>query len=268
MKKLFIYISINVIPLLSAGTRSTLLPLKDHVLMQDANLQTLYDLAQNLSYALDKTYGTSKEQVLIGLGQSPAYILKMMEFIDLAKGRNDREYKNLAFSGRWHQIDDIGYLRPDPTLIPIVSKNEHFYLEYLKRINLSPADIASSSKNIIILEIIQKGESLFSFITLLRNYSKQPFYFLLKSEKKIVVTEGIKSESYSRYAIPYPTWISLIVPLMNDDQLDTRLVAHYAPWQWPTVDPLTFKPTLRAELILWRMKDFVANKSKSAEPAV
>src|SRR3990167_3976358 len=72
--------------------------IQDHVLMKPDNQRLLYDIAQDFSLRLDQEF-SQKQQIIWGLGQAPAYLVEMLQKIDVQKQRQNREYHHVAFSG-------------------------------------------------------------------------------------------------------------------------------------------------------------------------
>jgi len=156
-------------------------PNHQHPLMIKENISILYNLAQLVSSTIDAQYN-NKNQVLIALGQSPVYLLEMIKLLDNAQNRNNRKYKNVAFSGSFYKIEpngSNGFYHIDPNTIN--GFDDKTYHSYLNSIGLSERDLQQSDEEFIILEICHHCNGLKSFLHFFQGYEKKPNVLYLQS---------------------------------------------------------------------------------------
>lgn len=230
---------------------------EDHILLNDEYIGVLKDLAQKVSLMIDERY-PHQEHVIIGLGQSPAYLLEMIKLLDTQKGRTDREYLHVAFSGR--------FLPPfvDEYADPIYRKKlKTRYKNYLTELMLDKKHVDRSKKKHIILEFCYQGTGLQSFLNFFKKYTNKPDVIYLRTMQAEslypILLQGVAS---SKVILDDPKTIRLACFLSNSDEYDDRLVPHFSPRKWPNVDPLVFTMSDQSRMLLKRMKCFVDNTSK------
>lgn len=253
MKKVFLLLSLTLITVIAAyGAAAPTVSLSDHPLMNKKNIAMLNLIAQRVSDIIDSKF-PEKEQVIIGLGQSPAYLLKMIELIDRKHERIDRSYIHVAFSGFCSCLKDgIFNAREALTL----SNNEPYYISYLQKLKLSPHNL-EDGRSYIVLEICNTGKGLNSFLNFFHGYKERPGIVYLKKNKHFKLKQhGFKQKGM---LIGDEVEIKLITFLANADKFDDRLVPHFPMHTWKSVNPFDFIPKKNAQLIIKNLEDYVAN---------
>ena len=218
-------------------TQNDCIVLEEHpnyFLNKPENLGLLFDNAAHL-ISLFPT------QTIVGLGQSPAWILEAAKIQD----SNPERLKLVAFSGGWYgsdlRLDTAGKPKPDVVML---------YREYLTTIGLSPQQIInnhSAANRLVIVEHTHSGKGLKSFLEILTDWAREDRYLnSLKSSLHVhlIVGEDMQSSHLPRVN-PEDLFIrsiqmtqgSFVVDMSNSpDDLD-RVVPHYAQHEWGRVDP-------------------------------
>ncbi|MBY0110320.1 MAG: hypothetical protein K2X90_04375 [Candidatus Babeliaceae bacterium] len=226
----------------------------DHPLMSHYNMCILYNLALRLSDTIDRNF-RGKKQVLVGLGQSPAYLLEMIKMIDNKKSREDRRYISAAFSGRKFLFDnEDGRIKKDPFLAERFNKVEPYYSRYLDSIGLSKEELSKHDTEFIVLEVCRHCTGLASFFDFFYTYSKKPSaYYLQSSDFKEV---RFLDSNLKKIKIDTDEE-RLMVGLANSDSYKDRIVAQFSYYKWETINPLAFQKEENAQLIIEEIKKFV-----------
>ncbi len=228
--------------------------IKNYPLMKTENLGLLYSLADQVSDMADGKF-SAKKQVLVGMGQSPAYLLEMIRLIDQEKGRKDRSYLNVAFSGRYYEpggcdlIDSYSHKQ-------FVEFGSH-YKQYLNKVGLSENDLNRDDTKFIILEVCHHCASLKSFLSFFKDYKKQPGVVYLQSSDFFARANlPVKNQRLALDAQEH----KLTAALANADRFKDRLVPQFQVYRWKTVDPFKFEPEENAPIILKRLRHFVKDQ--------
>jgi hypothetical protein len=227
--------------------------LERHPLIKTKNLDLLYDLAQRVSAIADESF-PAKNQVIIGLGQSPAYLLEMMQCRDQKNNRQNREHKHLAFSGRFTYYGkgdeefDRNFLRVRP-----------HYEEYLKRIELAPDNLNKENTNFVILDLVFSGTGLESFLTFFKDYPKKPAVIYLQSDEFKSLNLAMANH---KLGLNFEG-DKLMNALGGDHHPQDRLVARFShKEEWGVINPLDFRPEQSAQVILNYVQQYVKYKSQ------
>ena len=225
--------------------------IENHPLMKSENISLLYGLATQVSSIADKNF-SAKKQILVGLGQSPAYLLEMIKLIDQKKNKNDRSYLNVAFSGSYYSFSDDDKSVIDPFLCKKFIELGSHYKQYLNKVGLSDNDMNKDDTEFIILEVCQHGNGLKSFLSFFHDYKKQPNVIYLQSNFFEPVHLPVKNQ-----------WLAmneqegmLTVALANADKFKDRITPQFQFHKWQTVDPREFQPEENTPKILKRLQWF------------
>lgn len=198
---------------------------------------------------------------VLGLGQSPGWILEQCKLIDSDPGRFDL----VAFSGGWYTGSTS--LRLD-TMCKPNKEDIDCYRKYLSEKKLEPLSIIGEhtpESPLVIVEHTHSGKGLKSFLEILTNWAKDLGVFDdLKTRLHVHLIVGEDSlSSHLPYVEPDTLFIrsiqttstQFVVDMSNaPDDLD-RLVPHYAHHEWTKVDPfqgdfnITNIGTIRQHLI-------------------
>ncbi len=222
--------------------------LENHPLVKTKNLDLLYGLAQRVSVAADESF-PAKNQVILGLGQSPAYLLEMMKCIDQENNRNDRVHKHVAFSHEWRStfLIERGF-----------RQRKSAYEEYLNNSELAPDDLNKEDTNFVILDFAVTGRGLKSFLAFFENYKKKPSVVYWQNADSEAPMLSVASHKLGLN----PAEDELMPHLGSLDKLDDRLVAYFPHYEWSTVNPLDFRPGENAQVILNYVQQYAKYKSQ------
>lgn len=206
----------------------------DYFLNKPENLGLLFDNAVHLT-SLFPT------QTIVGLGQSPAWILEAAKIRD----SNPERLKLVAFSGGWYDSN----LKLD-TFIKPKSDVVALYRDYLATIGLSPQKIIrnhSAADRLVIVEHTHSGKGLKSFLEILTDWATEER--CLDSLKPALHVHLIVGEDMQSSHLPkvkpedlcirsiQMTKGSFVVDMSNaPDELD-RVVPHYSQHEWGRVNP-------------------------------
>ena len=226
--------------------------IENHPLYKPENLLLLYNLANRASKTADESF-SAKNQVFVGMGQSPAYLLEMIKRIDRAREREGRSYMHVAFSGTSYMDGKL-----DPYLYRKYGELGGYYQQYLTKVGLSEADLNKDDTEFIILEVCHQGNGLRSFLSFFDNYKNSPAVIYLQSPAHFGPV--CISETNERILINAQE-NNLTVALANADPFKDRLVPEFQFHRWKTVDPLAYKYEENAPKILKRIEQFVRDKN-------
>ena len=224
--------------------------IENHPLMNDRNLALLNKLANKISDEIDRMF-PAKKQVLVGLGQSPAYLLEMIKLIDEQKHRSNRQYLNVAFSGGFYGSDVRGLI--DPRLAQEFKERAPYYRRYLEKVGLSEEDFNETDTKFIVVEVCHTCQGLQSFLYFFEDYTKKPFVLYLQSEAFEPARLSFPSD---RFVIDRNEE-KLMLSLAEADEFEDRIVPHFAYFKWDKIDPLTFKPEKNAPVIMKQIRQFI-----------
>lgn len=252
-----------------------------YILRNPSKINTVIEVAETLN-------NLYPNNVIVSLGQSPAYIVKTADFLSKFKNKSSNEYKYLAFSGRFLSKHEKGRQFFLPSYKGSIPTPEQLnkYENYLKLLLLNPASIVSQfQKNkqpIVFVEYIQSGESLASFIYTLMSIAAREGVDLTQLKAAIIIHSfqplinhgwpEIKQISAPPYSIKINnTQIvdnDLMVGLANADQFNDRLVAHYSVDNWGKINPILFQPSQDANHILFSIIHQMVQKENQSQKAV
>jgi hypothetical protein len=233
----------------SLAPQSQSVKIADHPLMNARNLDLLYELANKVSYNIDRMF-PNKKQVLVGLGQSPAYLLEMIKLLDAKKHRYNRAYLDVAFSGSFYDAEGK---RIDSIMFEEFNKLAPYYRKYMERIGLSKQDLDKANTQFIVLEVSHTCKGLKSFLQFFADYTIRPFVIYLQSHAFSAAGLEVPNE---RIALD-DNEEKLMVELANADKFKDRLVPHFSYYEWETIDPLSFKPDENVPVIMEQLRQFV-----------
>jgi|GEM_PF-3027956 len=233
--------------------------ISEHALMNHYNLCLLEQLANKVSTGIDRM-ASGKKQVLVGLGQSPAYLLEMIKLIDAKQNRSDRRYLNVAFSGSYFTASG-GEFKIDRWVLPEYIRLGHHYRHYLDKIGLSKEALSATDTEFIIIEVAHFGEGLISFLDFFSDYPKKPSLIYL--QHSLFSPIPLRFSLNSNRIIINDTEQKLLVALANADQFKDRLVSHFHFHRWESIDPTTFQPEENAPIILHQLQKFISEKPSS-----
>jgi len=259
--------------------------LKEHPLMNKANRELLYNLVQCLSNNIDAQF-PGKQQIICGLGQSPAYAIKMLARCDKLKRRTDRQYKYIAFSGghykakekcpegsivRTHLSEDTtnsfmhfcaatdDKIVKDETAIPDRAQRVAL-LSHLQSIGLADRDL--NNKAFIILDRGRFGCGMRSFndVMEMARYINKPTFFFFYNCAQFGSTfpgnQGIPMDQ-ATYKLMFNLSYDTTSARFHD-----RLLPEFPYAAWCTNDPKAFRHHPNAKKILAALRHFVNTKLK------
>lgn len=210
-----------------------------HLLLQEKHIPTLYNLALEVSDIIDSR-STGKKQVLIGFGQSPAYLLEMIKFIDDKKDKTNREYLHVASSRFRFGLHDF---------------YKEQFKQYYASLNLSKDNFDQEDTTYIAMDYCFSGASLMLF----HEWLGKPKNMLLLG----LVTHGLakeKKESIVQIKLRDKAK-ELIQILANDATAQDRLVPFFSYREIGKLDPSAFKPHNNALKLLSLLKKFVKKQT-------
>lgn len=228
--------------------------IKSHPLMDPGNCEILYRLAQEISRRIDKQF-KGKKQLLVGLGQSPAYLLKMIQLIDAKKNRTDRSYKHTAFSGYF----DSYYLQSLDNE-DFFYGNEKHYSVYLAKNGLSSQDIAQLQRDDIVpivVDVCWTGSSLRAFLEIFFEPSNRPVALCIQNESMAAAMPPTFLHADDLHVVVCEQSADLLQRISATDDFNDRLVVHFSPEEWATVNPFDFTLHENAKILLANLEQFV-----------
>lgn len=253
---IFVLIGLGTINTSMAMVAEKSIPLKFHPLFLSTGLPTLYGVACTVLRELDRCF-FGRKQIVISLGQTPAYLIKMIEFLDPRPER--REYKYLAFSGKFMDIvQDRPHLQyyfvPNGLYDTDVESKERFYWEYLERMHLCPVAMSHTASDYIFIDWIDSGRGAASFMHLMRNHppSRMRFLYLALTSAR---TFSLGKFSSQRIDLD-KNEDELLRCIGLCDVYDDRLVAHFPCTQWRTVDPMQYMVSRNAQHLVEKCRKF------------
>lgn len=252
------------------GAQRTAPPLRQHPLMQKRSLETLATLAGRIQNELDTYRGLQGHTVVVlSLGQSPAYILKMLETLDKQNGQTNRQYAHVAFSGKLPRVNRYDGTEEEYRKRREVKKkydeNKDYYRRYLKKL----LEKFSDDQKYVLLEVCQYGTGLKTWL--------EYFSDVIPRESLVICylrdTERFKEHpakiggSSVPIELPLKTDAEkeLCMTLANADEFDDRLVPNFPVEKWKTVNPLCFEQSKNARSLLANIEAFCQNYQKKEE---
>lgn len=219
----------------------------NHPLMEKKNLVILYGLAQRVSKQIDQSFPGEK-QVIIGLGQSPAYLLEMIKLIDQKQNRQNRTYMHVAFSGSFFSLNQV-----DKSLFQQFKKNQHYYETYLNKIGLDKKNLTDINTSYIILEVAHHCQGLKSFISFFDQYERKPNVLYLQED----YFNKVELYPYNNYRLTLQNDEQpLTVALANADAFKDRLVPQFQFHRWKHVDPTIWQQEENAQIVIRSLEKF------------
>lgn len=221
--------------------------IKNHPLMHQRNLELLHKITQKVSDKID-AIAFDKKKILIGLGQSPAYLLEMLKVMN----KPNREYRHVAFSGFCYGTNGC----VDPFLYEKFKKMGSYYRSYLDKIGLSQEALEAEDTEYIVIEVCHDGKGLSSFLEFFTHYPKTPKVIYLQNDSFKKPLFRISSERIPLTS--YGEEEKLLIALANADEFRDRLVPHFNVSRWETVDPFVVNPQegQNASIILNQLQQF------------
>lgn len=145
-------------------------------------------------------YSQYKDHPIICLGRSPKWFLNT----SLWMKDGIKDYKFVAFSGRWYRPDPEEGLKRMDRIAP-TEEQVAAYRKYLKRIKADPQSIIEKTektgKQTIITDYIHSGKGACSFLEIMGNFAKDQG--VLEKFSKSIKIVGIGSRDYLEEMNPY-----------------------------------------------------------------
>ena len=224
---------------------------RDHFLDNPKNLSLLFSNARHL---IDR-FPTQK---VVGLGQSPAWVLEAAKRLD---NRPDR-FSHVAFSGGWYDL----HLNDIPDQRGSKTQTER-YRSYLSECGLTPTDIIETP--IVLVERTYSGKGLKSFLEILLEWGND--LNKLKELKDALHTHIIICQDFRGPQCPQssPEDLGIKSGQMTDghfleqmsnspDDLD-RLIPHYDHSKWDHRPDFIGLPTTYTGVISCRLDDYCSD---------
>ena len=224
---------------------------EEHPLMEKENVALLKVVAERVSEEINTLF-PNKKQIIVSLGQSPAYLCEMIKLIDKKQGRNNRSYLNVAFSGNFYSRKENGKEMIDPYLYQKYQSLAGHYITYLEKLGLSEDNLLDPHTQFILLEVCHTCQGLKSFLSFLNTFPRKPFPLYLQhnhfeplgwTDSKRILLNSSENK--------------LMVSLANADKFEDRLVPHFAYYEWEKLNPLAFKPEGNAPIIIEQLQQFI-----------
>lgn len=238
-----------------------------------SNLNDVYQIACKLR---DKY--NDKERIL-GLGQSPAYIMALCKAMDVLENKSNHfEAQTIAFSRKAEKWE----FEEEP---PLTSKDEIAYRNYLTSLHLQPSQIVSRGKdknsNTVVIDFGSTGESIRSWLGFMKKWAQETkidslssyltigmykdfsYYQNPEEEKKALsIIKGFDVESLSDNAHELAIMENFA---SQSDLIGQRLVMRYHHLSWSKKNPRQFVPALVAQGLLFRIFDYAYHKNLATE---
>lgn len=211
-----------------------------HPLLYDARMDELFNLAINTKKFIKTKWPKDKIR-LFSLGQSPAWLIAMMQEIDRRKKITDTEYKYLAFSGHFYDLKDGKLIKSKNC----PSKDQCFaYRKYLKECGLSNHPEGTRA---CIVEFPNFSKGIRSFYDVAQPAlpPKEHFNFLVTPPNVNDLPPHCEKLDF----VSTETVKGLIYELARTDKFDDRLVLNFQYPDWQTKNPDDFKRSASAQLM-------------------
>lgn len=222
-------------------------------------------------------------EIVVGLGQSPAYLIEAAKTHAAKNGEDSNRFKHAAFSGSfYHGIvsvhpaitgrnEDLVFY-PTKDLMPNQRQIES-YQKYLTSLNLSPEHIAQHAaynRKTLIIDNIVTGGGLASFILgILQKWAGvQDVSAQLEKALQLRIYPGREAQTLYKVSYPFQTHcINDHSEILTEfghwyHHEDNRLMPKFTPDQWGKTDPKAYKIPLFANLACFKIVDHVANCKK------
>jgi len=254
-----------------------------HPLSDAANRDTLIAVSQEINHRYDGN-------VIVSVGQSPAYIIKAAELINELCENPNTQYRYLAFSGKFLDADGthdqkkefVTSAKTIPTQEEIAS-----YTRYLKSVQLDPKKIIKrhrkKSQKTVFTDFISSARGFASFVYILNAIARKEgveeeslknsvgyHVFHMQEQPLTFKSIHIKDAEYSYvcdlcnnnvHAIEKKLIFNLAREhtniLFND-----RLVEHFPKNTWNENNRDRFKPSDNAKLLIFKIIDHLACEQK------
>lgn len=219
--------------------------------------------------------------IVIGLGQSPAYLIEAAKALAAQKGESDDRFKHVAFSGSFYHAclsshpaisgrnKDL-YFAPTKDLLP--SEDEiKAYRDYLTSLHLFPENLslhAKFNKRPLIVDNVVTGGGLASFMSILQKWGHERKVNNPSLETALHVR--IYPGCETLYKVSYPVETHSIVGHSKTltefghwyNHEENRLVPKFQPALWGKMDPRRYRIPLFANLACFKIIDHIATRAQ------
>lgn len=225
------------------------------------------DLARFLleSYPNDTIYA---------LGQSPAYIIAAARFIkEMSEGSSD-QFHHITFSGKWWGTHGAGFTLNSET--PSKESILH-YRTHLEHIECTPEKIVermrTKKQKTIIVEYTLSAESLYSFLHILSEWSKElGLLEKVAQSLEVCMLQGAKAGCFEKkmdtmHALPIHKHMlegeidEMMYDFSKADHYQDRLVPYYHFRYWLSspdhIDPKNYTMPENAKYVLFELLKYL-----------
>ncbi len=261
---------------------------ENHALSDTKNRDTLIAVSEEINHRYTGN-------VIVSVGQSPAYIIKAAQLLNELTKNSKTEYRYLAFSGKF--LDEVGIhdqrkefvasTKNIPTEKEIAS-----YTEYLKSLQLDPKTIIErhsiKSQKTIFADFISSARGFASFVYILNAIARKEgveekslqnsvgyHVFHMKEQALTSKSIHIKDARYSYvcdlsnnnvHAIEKKLIFNLAREQMNI-LFNDRLVQHFPKSSWTENSPDQFNLSDNAKLLIFKIIHHIAGRAQDLEPS-
>ncbi|MFH1507015.1 MAG: hypothetical protein ABIG46_01115, partial [Candidatus Omnitrophota bacterium] len=236
-----------------------------HPLVHDNELQNIREEALKLILRYP-------HETIVSLGRTPLLLTTMASFLEEISNNIQvpRQYIEVAFSTRWYRRDpSTKQFKRFGQFLPKEDAREA-YRKYLTKIGLSPMAIIGRDNKTVIIDYVETGEGIMSFLDFLLEWAKDKVLWgedLTPRLKESIIVHILQETNLEKYydfggfAVAHQE-IAEIDMLKNN--VSTQGI-YYPVHMWAEVDPLVVLPTRKTALEFFRIIDFIVNTEPRSE---
>lgn len=228
-------------------------PPETYPLIEDDRMEELLKTAETLL----SMYPNSR---IVSVGRTPLWFLETARLLEFSEGVIVDRYIYAAFSGRWYKksgdIPRPGHEGPNGDQIMA-------YRTYLSTIELDPITIVDKEEQTVFVDYAEQGESIASFLSILLEWADE--LGLRDILKKKIVVHILQYPELKIYLdkfsiVRQPVDFELVRDLANSNAFEDSMGVYYPYQRWSEINPLEEKISENANLVYFRIIDFLAQK--------
>jgi hypothetical protein len=228
---------------------------------------------------------TYSRDIIVGIGQSPAYLVAAAKILKQMKGtlEDPEQFKHLAFSGKWHEVISTRYQIKQEFCFPLKiffpstpnKKQVKAYRDYLASMDLTPQTILGrfneEKKKTLFIDYTVSTASLKSFVSLLTewireeridiNEIKEALHFMcLQNPYTYGGNATVACDPFEvvKYIFEEGTMDpELLRALAEADGFNDRLVPYHPFSKWEKQDPNVYELSENSKLCLFNIIDYL-----------
>jgi len=188
---------------------------------------------------------------IYGLGNTPAFLIEICKILDT---QHPKHFEHIAFSGSWW-FCDVGpnELDREEAYTPSFEQIK-CYRSYLTTIGLDPKTLSMQDKRIVIVDLVDTGGSMKSFLEIFKNWADE--IGVTKEIEEILSLYifdplfdpwvRVRTTEQPAFILNWPTLdfrkekLCNFIKTCNKAQQEDRLVCNFCYSVWPTTNPAQF----------------------------